>query len=112
MPKSAIPCGCNLCRRYAALWAYAYEDEGGHVTGETQAWACGFKDITYHSCRVCGCVTHFRAVERNDEGRRRIGVNLRLADPEQVGQLAVRRVDGRPRKRRPSDGRLVADFWV
>ena len=37
-----------------------------------------------HVCPTCGCVAYWRALEAGEDGRRRIAVNLRLADPERL----------------------------
>jgi hypothetical protein len=67
-----------------ALWAYDYEGQGIKVSGATHHYVRG-KTIEFHFCAVCGCVAFWRARE-DQEGRRRIAVNLRLAEPEAVAR--------------------------
>lgn len=111
-PESVTACNCTVCRRYGVLWAYDYENEGIHVAGPTRAYVRGDKQIEFHFCPVCGCVTHWRAAEANREGRRRIAVNVRLSEPETVAHLPLRRFDGLDRfEDLPRDGRCVADMW-
>jgi hypothetical protein len=41
VPEAATACNCTACRRYGALRAHHYEDEGIHVTGQTRAYFDG-----------------------------------------------------------------------
>jgi hypothetical protein len=110
-PDGATACNCTVCRRYGVLWAYDYEGEGIEVTGNTHAYVRG-DSIEFHFCANCGCVAFWRARKANDEGRRRIAVNLRLAEPGAVAQIPVDHFDGLDTfEDLPRDGRCVADFW-
>ncbi len=88
VPDSATACNCTLCRRYGVLWAYDFEGERIRVAGETRTYAPG-DSIGFHFCGACGCVTWWRALVQGQDGRRRIAVNLRLAEPDTVGAIAV-----------------------
>ncbi len=111
-PDGATACNCTLCRRYGVLWAYDYEGEAIEVSGETQPYVRGKKWIAFHFCPVCGCVAFWRAQQEDQEGRRRIAVNLRLAEPEVVAQLPIDHFDGLDKfEGLPRDGRCVADYW-
>ena len=110
-PDGATACNCTVCRRYGVLWAYDYVDEGIKVSGDTRAYVRG-KAIEFHFCPVCGCVAYWRAQRRDDEGRRRIAVNLRLADPDAVARIPIDHFDGLDAfEDLPRDGRCVADYW-
>ena len=85
-PDGATACNCTACRRYGALWAYDYENEGIRVSGRTQAYVRG-KALEFHFCPTCGCMTFWRGLQRDKEGRLRIAVNLRLAAPEAVAKF-------------------------
>ena len=112
VPESATACNCRLCRRYGTLWAYDYQDEGITVTGPTSAYSCGQGWIGFHFCPTCGCLAYWRAVQPADDGRRRIAVNVRLAEPEAVASIPIRHFDGLETYRDlPLDGRCVADYW-
>jgi hypothetical protein len=112
IPESATACSCTLCRRYGVLWGYDYEDEAIHVSGPTSVWVRGDRWIGFHFCPTCGCVAYWRAVEPQADGRRRMAVNLRLAEPEPVVAIAIRRFDGlETYKDLPSNGRCVGDYW-
>lgn len=111
MPESATTCNCTVCRRYGTLWAYDYENQGIRVTGTTKSYVRG-DSIGFHFCPDCGCVAYWRSLVPRDDGRRRIAVNLRLADPEAVASVPIRRFDGFDKfEDLPSDGRCVVDFW-
>jgi hypothetical protein len=109
--ESATACNCTICRRYGALWAYDYEDERIKVSGPTQIYVRG-RTLGYHFCPGCGCVAYWRSLAPGEDGRRRIAVNLRLAEPEAVGALIIDHFDGLDTfEDLPHDHRHVADMW-
>ena len=110
-PESATACNCTVCRRYGALWVYGHEDEDVQLQGPTRAYVRG-RAIEFHFCPSCGCVAGWRAQSADDQGRRRMAVNLRLAEPGPVGPLPIDHFDGLDRfEDLPRDGRCVADLW-
>ena len=110
-PDGATACSCTVCRRYGVLWAYDYDGEGIKVSGKTQPYVRG-NGIEFHFCPACGCVAFWRAQEKDQAGRRRIAVNLRLAGPEAVAKIPVDHFDGlNTFEDLPRDGRCVADYW-
>ena len=110
-PDGATACNCTVCRRYGVLWAYDYEGMGITVSGETQSYTRGAA-ISFHFCPVCGCVAFWRTKQEDSEGRRRIAVNLRLAEPEDVARSPIDHFDGLSTfADLPRDGRCVADYW-
>jgi hypothetical protein len=112
LPDSATICNCTVCRRYGVLWAYDYEGERIKVSGPTRAYIWGHKTIGFHFCPECGCVAYWRALETAKDGRRRVAVNLRLTEPEAVGDILIDHFDGlKSFEDLPRDGRCVADMW-
>ena len=110
-PDGATACNCTACRRYGVLWAYDYENEGIQVTGVTRPFVRG-KALEFHFCPTCGCVAFWRAQQIDEQGRRRIAVNLRLAEPEAVATIPIDHFDGLGTfDDLPRDGRCVADYW-
>jgi len=110
-PDGATACNCTVCRRYGVLWAYDYEGEGIKVAGKTQSYVRG-ESIEFHFCSNCGCVAYWRGRHNDDAGRRRIAVNLRLAEPDAVARIPIDRFDGLDKfEDLPRDGRCVADYW-
>jgi len=110
-PESATACNCTACRRYGALWAYDFEGEGANVSGPTQTYTRG-KWVIFHFCSECGCVAYWRSLHTSKDGRREMGVNLRLSDPETVTQIPIKHFDGlNTGKNLPADGRCISDYW-
>jgi hypothetical protein len=93
------------------LWAYDYENEGIEVTGTTQPFSRG-NALEFHFCPTCGCVSFWRGKRLDERGRRRIAVNLRLAEPGAVAQIPIDHFDGLDTfEDLPRDGRCVVDYW-
>lgn len=113
VPESATACNCTACRRYGVLWAYDYEDQGIKVSGATNAYVRADQGkLGFHFCPECGCVAYWRALESDKEGRRRIAVNLRLAEPDEVGAIVIDHFDGLDKfEDLGRDGRCVRDLW-
>jgi hypothetical protein len=110
-PDGATACNCTVCRRYGVLWAYDYEGQGIKVAGETQAYVRGTV-IEFHFCPKCGCVAFWRARQIDQEGRRRMAVNLRLAELAEVAKIPIDHFDGLDTfDDLPRDGRCVTDYW-
>lgn len=110
-PDSALSCNCTACRRYGVLWAYDHEDVRIKVSGPTTAFARGAA-LTFNFCARCGCLAFWRGTRLDPQGRRRIAVNLRLAEPDAVADIPVVRSDGLDTfDDLPSDGRRVRDHW-
>jgi hypothetical protein len=110
-PEGATACNCTVCRRYGALWTYGYEGQGVRVAGPTQNYMRGSK-IEFHFCPTCGCTAYWRGHVAHPDGRRRIAVNVRLAEPEAVARIPIDRFDGLTTfADLPRDGRCVVDYW-
>jgi hypothetical protein len=112
--ESATACNCSACRRYGTLWAYGHEGEEIRVTGPTQVFRRSDRaPLGFHFCGRCGCVVSWRGTSPGEDGRRRIAVNLRLAeDPDQVAPLLIDHFDGLGAfEDLPRDGRCVKDLW-
>ncbi len=111
LPESATACNCSACRRYGALWAYDFEDRGIAVSGPASAYVRG-QSLGFHFCPRCGCVAYWRSLTTDDEGRRRIAVNLRLAEPDAVAGIPIEHFDGLDTfEDKGQDGRCVKDYW-
>jgi len=110
-PPDATICNCTACRRYGVLWAYDYEGERITVSGPAVAYARG-KALSFNFCPACGCLVFWRGLRTDDAGRRRIAVNVRLAEPDAVAAIPIRRFEGLDTfEDLPLDGRCVADYW-
>lgn len=109
-PRSLTACTCSICRRYGTLWAYyrAGTVTIEHEPGATARYLWGDRRLRFVRCARCGCVTHWERVERTPESR--MGVNARLFEPEELGDVRIRRFDGARTATadRPARGTLVA----
>lgn len=115
MPKSVTACNCTLCRRYGVLWIYDYEGERITIAGPSSVYTrqdSAKPWLEIHFCSSCGCVLCWRGLNLDDDGRRRMAVNLRLAEPGPVAHLPIRHFDGLDSfDDLPRDSRCVADMW-
>lgn len=93
-PEWLTECNCSICRRLGALWAHAHPSsiEIEASEGSTLAYSWGERTIAFHTCRTCGCTTHWQSL--GPEPATRMAVNGRLATPEAVAGVPVRRFDG------------------
>ena len=92
-PVDVNSCNCSICRRYGTLWAYYQRPQVRFAAdnGPTDVYMWGDRDLEFHRCRGCGCVTHWVSV---DSAHMRMGVNARLMPPEVLAATPVRRSDG------------------
>lgn len=111
-PDAATACNCTICRRYGALWIYGWENQDVTAQGPSQVYS---RDVSigFHFCPTCGCLAFYRSLQPNEQGRRKMAVNLRMVtDPESVAGLPIRHFDGLDRfEDLPRDHRCVADMW-
>ncbi len=93
-PRRLTACNCSICRRYGALWAYYRADtvRVEHAPGATAGYLWGRRRLRFVRCARCGCVTHEELARRKPTGS--MGVNARLFEPEVLGQVRIRRLDG------------------
>jgi hypothetical protein len=111
VPEGATACNCTACRRYGALWIYDFENEGIRVTGTTHHYVRG-KALEFHFCPTCANVVCWRGQNLDEEGRRRMAVNVRLCEPAAVAGIAIDHFDGLDAfDDLPRDGKCVADYW-
>lgn len=113
VPGSTTICSCSVCRRYGTLWASDFEGERIHVLGETAAYMWRTDSpLTFEFCSRCGCVVCWRGTRLDEDGKRRIAVNLRLAEPEAVAGIVLDIFDGLDTfEDLPRDGRCVGHVW-
>lgn len=92
-PLQLVDCNCSICRRLGALW--------GHVpitavtvqqqTDNTIAYVHGDKMLAFHTCKHCGCTTHWESLTADGE---HMAVNFRMCQPETVAAFQIRKFDG------------------
>lgn len=115
IPDATI-CNCTACRRYGVLWAYGYDGEEITVEDPQSALTAYMRGatspLTFNFCRVCGNIVSWRGRRQNEDGKTRIAVNLRLADPDAVAGVPLQKFDGlHSFDDLPRDGRTVGDVW-
>ena len=93
-PDWLTDCNCSICRRIGALWAhFPLEDVAIEASPDaTIEYVQGDKTLATHSCKTCGCTTHWLPVEPAESNR--MAVNFRMCDPVDVADIRVRRFDG------------------
>lgn len=113
-PGSATACNCTICRKYGTLWIYDWEGERVAMRGPTTCYVrADGGELEFHFCTTCGAVAAWRGVQPGQDGRRRMAVNLRLADdPDAVQHLPIDHFEGLETfEDLPRDGRTVRDMW-
>ena len=93
-PKTITNCNCSICRRYGTLWAY-YKASTVKVQAEPDAlesYSWGRKELRFVRCAACGCVVAWDRVV--PDSQRKMGVNMRLFEPEQLGPVRIKLLDG------------------
>lgn len=67
-PQWVLDCNCTICRRYGALWTYFRGADAAKLITKpdpeaTEAYLWLDKEIGFHRCKTCGCVTHLQAAQ-------------------------------------------------
>lgn len=90
-PDFMVSCNCSICRRLATYWVYTPDNKLtlNAPEGSTLAYSWGDVSIALHTCKTCGCTTHWASIDTD-----RIAVNCRLAEPDSIKDVRVRRFDG------------------
>ncbi len=89
-PREATECNCSICRRTAGLWHYC-SPRAVTIEGDAVGYIQGDRMLTTWHCGTCGCTTHWTAIDPDYE---RMGVNLRMFDPDLWAGLPRKQVDG------------------
>ncbi|MGG6371659.1 hypothetical protein ACQ5UA_18465 [Vibrio cholerae] len=62
-------------------------------TKENSKFYCwGDKDVEFHRCNICGCVTYYITTPKCDS--RIFAVNMRMAENEVLSAIPVRKING------------------
>ena len=94
-PVDLGSCNCSICRRLGGLWGYYTESEVEmHFDASaTSTYIQGDKCLAMHTCRTCGCTTHWTGVG-DDSDDPRMAVNCRLMEPDDMKDIPIREIDG------------------
>lgn len=94
-PAWVLDCNCTLCRRYGALWAYPGSGQVNVLSGPdpatTETYVWGDRELAFHRCRTCGCITHMGAVAADPPAL--YGLNARMMIGLDPATVTLRRVD-------------------
>ncbi len=91
--ETGTECNCSICSRYASVWGY-FTDKEVQVEVGTHGitnYCWGDKEILFHHCNNCGCITHYSS---NSPDSDRVAVNYRMFDPSIIPSLHIRLFDG------------------
>ena len=98
-PEFVHECNCALCEKTGARWGYFHPDEVS-VEGSTTGYCRADKDdpsAQVRFCSTCGATTHFVLTPNaaSQFGNTLMGVNMWLADAEDLAGIELRYPDGR-----------------
>lgn len=54
----------------------------------------GDREIAFNHCKRCGCVTHWKSLA--GQTHHLVGLNMRMAEPEEIEDLAIKYVRAQP----------------
>ncbi len=94
IPEALTSCNCSLCRRYGDLMAY-YSPAKVKIfaeSGATDEYIWGDKSIATVRCSNCGCFSHWKSLDPNQNDR--MGVNARLFTNVEIEKIRIRHFDG------------------
>ena len=94
VPDSVTQCNCSLCRATGFRGVYFSSDEIA-LSGEFDSYVRSDLEEAYlrtFRCRNCGMATHWEPL--TEPPHERMGLNATMFDPEAIGNLPVRQVDG------------------
>ena len=92
-PDWLISCNCSLCTRLGNLWAHADSTEVKFdcTPESTNAYIWGNKSIAIHTCKKCGCTTHWTSLTNDITN---VGLNFRMCTEHDISVFTVRNLDG------------------
>ena len=92
-PGKLVDCNCSACRRFGALWGHVPVGSVEIIAApdSTISYRHGDRTLAFHTCRTCGCTTHW---ENLHQGGETMAVNFRMCDPKVVDQFQIKRFDG------------------
>ncbi len=93
-PEYLNSCDCTLCFRLGALWGY-FDPAEATVEGATRAFTRSDIEVWLRTnfCPTCSAVVSWTAVRELETPR--MGVNMRLFDPDELVGLPVHFPNGR-----------------
>ena len=93
-PKAVTDCNCSICRKKGVLWAYYPREQVRIIAndGATSTYRWNDEVIDFHTCRTCGCTTHY--VPLGKHAHEDMAVNARLMEPAVLAAADLEHFDG------------------
>lgn len=93
-PEWLLKCNCSICSKLGTTWSHALEKDIEITMAEdaTLAYTHGDETLAFHTCKTCGCTTHWWGIKRG--AGERMAVNLGLLDPKLLAEYRIRHFDG------------------
>ena len=93
-PAELTNCNCSICRRLAGLWGYYLHAQVHWLSppDAVESYIQGDRTLRTLRCRTCGCTMSSEPLEPDRYPR--MGVNMRNADPAELGTPRIRLLDG------------------
>ncbi|MGL1920690.1 MAG: GFA family protein [Hyphomicrobiales bacterium] len=93
-PDFLISCNCSICSKLSTLWTHAAEQDVVFSNDDdaTLSYVIGEGSLSFHTCKNCGCTTHWWSVKRGKGAR--MAVNLGLLSPDELKSHRIRHFDG------------------
>ena len=93
-PEHLTECNCSICRRIGALWAHSEITNIEVICGDnaTMTYVQGDKKLAIHTCRSCGCTTHWENLAPEESPH--MAVNCRMIDAADIADIPIRQFDG------------------
>ena len=94
IPEWLTSCNCSVCKRLGAIWAHdeSTDIELRYDTGATSTYIWGDKTLAFHTCKNCGCTTHWENLDSTKYSR--MGVNFRMCVDQDILKFRMRIFDG------------------
>ena len=99
-PEYINECNCSLCRKVGGAWGY-FPSSLVATTGNTVSFVRSDKKtpgVEIHSCENCATTTHWvltKSFKEQNKSVDRMGVNMRLFDPDELKGVEVRFPNGK-----------------
>ncbi len=95
-PPYINDCNCSLCVKHGVIWGYFHPDRVSIAGGPLRAYRRADRaqpSLEVHWCEACGCTTHWSTLPPRSPDR--MGVNMRLFEPDATEGVEIRPLDGR-----------------
>lgn len=83
-----------MCRRTGALWGHV-DIASVTITAATDAtisYVHGDKSLAFHTCRICGCTTHWENLQPAEHSH--MALNFRMCSTTDISKFRIRKFDG------------------